>query len=62
MTLKKTGSRRAGGFTLVEILVVMSIISILAGLALSGVMSGRTSGEEGAVTVSYTHLTLPTKA
>ena len=54
MTLKKTGSRRAGGFTLVEILVVMSIISILAGLALSGVMSGRTSGEEGAVKYNIT--------
>ena len=56
MTLKKTGSRRAGGFTLVEILVVMSIISILAGLALSGVMSGRTSGEEGAVKYNITAL------
>ena len=46
-SLKNLASRRAhGGFTLVELLLVVAIIAVLATLSVSA--------------VSYTHLTLPT--
>ena len=46
---------RHKGFTLLEILVALLIMSLLAGIALQ-------SYQHALMTVSYTHLTLPTKA
>ncbi len=54
--IEKRGVPTAAGFTLVELLVVISIIAILAGLSMSGVMMGRDSAEEGAVKSNITSL------
>lgn len=45
--LRSPGEAR-GGFTLIEILVVLSILSLLAGLTMVGVMKAREYGEEKA--------------
>ena len=56
MIVEKRSVSTAAGFTLVELLVVISIIAILAGLSMSGVMMGRDSAEEGAVKSNITGL------
>ena len=52
----KRGRPAAAGFTLVELLVVISIIAILAGLSMAGVMIGRRTGTERAVQANITGL------
>jgi prepilin-type N-terminal cleavage/methylation domain-containing protein len=47
--MRSTEQGRAGGFTLVELLVVMAIISILGGLTLVGIQMARKSAVEQVV-------------
>ena len=54
--IEKRSLPAAAGFTLVELLVVISIIAILAGLSMSGVMMGRQSAEETTVKANITFL------
>ncbi len=56
MAEKRICPAGSAGFTLVEILVVISIIAILAGLSMSGLLVGRQSGEEGAVKANIINL------
>ena len=49
MDTNRERGRRSGGFTLIEILVVLTIISILAGLSMYGLLKARKSGQETAV-------------
>jgi len=61
----KAINKRRGGFTLVEIMIVVAIIALLAAIAVPGFLRARKRSQASRIlndlrTVHYTPLTLPT--
>jgi len=54
--MKRPNERRAAGFTLVEVLIVISIIAILASLALTGVSVMKRKGNNAAIQLEISNL------